>query len=296
MEDFGSVARTFNELTNMILDAVHVSSLNMYAVVPGLMLNPAQIAEGAAPGKLFQLEEGVDPRQFFHKLEMGSLSADSVTVWDKLKSSLTEAAGINEIGLGQFAPNSRTSATEVSMTQQSSSAIIRSVAQTVETRMLDQMLDLTWKTGVQHMSKNDDMLKRAAGEAMFDAMIARRKEFASRSWTFQARGISSLISRSQKAKALLQVVGIIGQNETLMKAFLQKIDPVKLVDQILALNGVDITTLQTSERDRLMQSVVGPMQDAGAEGGRVTPQGGGSNLESNMGSLARTLGIGGQGG
>src|SRR5258705_1184177 len=43
MEDFGAVARTFNDLTNMIIDAVHTSSLKMFAMVPAMLLNPNQV-------------------------------------------------------------------------------------------------------------------------------------------------------------------------------------------------------------------------------------------------------------
>lgn len=290
MEDFGSVAKTFNELTNMILDAVHTSSLNMYAIVPGMLLNPGQVAEGLKPNKLWQLEEGFKAQDFAQKLEMGNLSADSLRVWEELKRMLSAAADMNEIGLGQFAPNSRTSATEIQQTQQSSSALIRSVAQTVETRWLDPVLDLVWKTGIQHMSEKDEMLRQAAGEEMFRAILARRREFASHNFTFQARGISSLIARSQQNRALLQVLGIIGQNDILMQTFLQEIDPVKLVKRLLELSGIDITTLQTSERDRMMQAVVGPLQEKAGAG--TVQLSSGTGLAGNMNALARTMGIG----
>lgn len=285
MEDFGSVAKTFNELTNMLLDAVHTSSLNMYAIVPGMLLNPNQVAEGASPNKLWLLEDGVNSKEFASKLEMGNLSPDALRVWQSMKEELSQAAGINEIGLGQFAPNSRTSATEISATQQSSSALVRSVAQTVETRWLDPTLDLVWKTGMQHVGKGDSAIRRAAGDQMFDTMIARRREFVTRPFTFQARGISQLIDKAQKQRAVLSVLGVIAQSETLLQSFMQKVDPVKLVEKLLEWGGVDITDFQTSDRDRMMQNVVSPLQQAG-EGAPT------SNGSTDMGGLANLMGIG----
>ncbi len=289
MEDFGSVAKTFNELTNMIIDAVHSSSLNMYSMVPGMLLNPQQAAEGMSPNKLWLLEDGMDARQFANKLEMGTLSADSLRVWETMKQQLAEAADMNQISLGQFAPNSRTSATEVQQTQQSSSALIRSVAQTVETRFLNQILDLTWKTGVQHMTLDDEVLKMAAGEQMYQAIYARKKDFVSRPITFQAQGISSVIAKGQQSRALVQVLGIVAQNDVLLQAFLGEIDPVKLVKKLLDLSGIDIYDLQTTERERLMQSAVGPLQAAGAGTGQPRT---GTGQPGDMNGLARVMGIG----
>ena len=290
MEDFGSVAKTFNDLTNMIIDAVHTSSLKAFAMVPSMLLNPNQVAEGISPNKIFMLEDGYKASDFALELSLGNLSADAVKVWQAMKAELTEAAGINEIGLGQFAPNSRTSATEITETQQSSSALIRSVAQTVETRFLDPQLDLIWKTGMQHADPNNTMLANAAGEEMWQAMIGSRRELVKRPVTFQARGISSLISRSQQLKTLLGILSVIGQNQVLMQAFLAEVDIGKLVDRILFLSGVDKTKLSLSAREQMVKSLAQPIQQAQDQSqGAPAPAQPGQNFASGA---VNALGIG----
>jgi hypothetical protein len=285
MEDFGAVAKTFNDLTNMIIDAVHTSSLNAFAMVPSMLINPNQVAEGISPNKIFMLEDGYSAKEFAEKLALGTLNADAVKVWETMKSELTEAAKMNEVGLGQFAPNSRTSATEITETQQSGSALIRSVAQTVETRYLDPTLDLIWKTGMQHAQLNNPMLAKAAGEEMWMAMIGARKEFIRRPVTFQARGISSLISRSQQLKTLLGILGTIGQNELLMQEFLKKVDLSKLVALIFRLSGIDMTKISISERDRMIASVTGPLNAAQQSGTGAPAQPGTEAVDSTVNSL-----------
>jgi hypothetical protein len=290
MEDFGSVAKTFNDLTNMIIDAVHTSSLKAYAMVPGMLLNPNQINEGISPNKIFLLDDGYRPEDFAKELSLGQLSPDSVRVWESMKSELSNAAGINEIGLGQFAPNSRTSATEITETQQSSSALIRSVAQTVETRYLDPQLDLMWKTGMQHASLDSKMLRQAAGEEMWEALHARRREIISHPFTFQARGISGLISRNQQLKALMGILGVIAQNDVLMQAFLKKIDIEKLVNRIFTLSGVDLSKLTISARDTMIRSITEPMQDAAANSaGAAQPS---ERGQQEVASAVSALGVG----
>lgn len=290
MEDFGALATTFTELTNMILDAVHTSALKMYAIVPDMLMNPGQIAGGMAPNKMWLLEPGYRAEDFAKALDMGTLPAEAVKVWQLLKSELGEAAGMNEIGLGQFAPNSRTSATEVLETKQSSSALIRSLAQTIETGYLDPTLDLAWKTGLQHAEKNDPMLINAAGEEMWAALYARRKELIQRPITFQARGISAMIQRSQTMKALMGVISMISGNEMLTQEFMKKVDLSKLIGKLFELSGVDLTKLQASDREKMMAQVANPLQQL-QQGAQGAPGAQGA-VPSEMSGITKALGVG----
>ena len=288
MEDFGSVSKTFTELTNMILDAVHTTSLKAYAVVPGMLLNPNQIAEGLSPNKMFLLEDGYKASDFAQHLDLGTLPAESVMIWKALKAELSEAAMLNEIGIGQFAPKGRTSATEITETQQSSSALLRSVAQTVETRYLDPTLDLVWKTGLQHVSPKDTKISKAVGDDMFQALIANRKELIKRPLTFQARGISQLIQRSQMLKSLFNILGVIAQNDILLKEFLASIDVKKFVNKLFELSNIDLTSVRITEQEKMIRSITEPLQavqENVAGAAAPSPQGAGEvkNLVSSMG-------------
>lgn len=290
MEDFGSVAKTFTELTNLILDAVYTVSLKAWAVVPSLLVNPEQIAEGITPNKTFFLEDGVDPRMFAHALDLGTLPPETIKAWELLKNELTEAANVNEIGLGQFAPKGRTSATEVSATQQSSSALIRSIAQTVETRGLDPTLDLIWKTGLQHVKAGDKQLAAAAGDKMFGALMSQRRDLIQRPYTFQARGISNTLHKAQQLKTLMGVFQVIGSNQILAQQFFSSISIDKFIKLLFSLSGIDMSKLEASEREKMMAQVTQPLQQAeqNAKGAGA----GGGQAQGQMQDVARTMGIG----
>lgn len=292
MEDFGSVAKTFNELTNMILDAVHTSSLKAFAMAPGLLLNPGQVAEGISPNKIFQLEEGVRPNDFMKEIELGSLPPESVQVWQAIKNELREAADINEVGLGQFAPKSRTPATETVLAQQNSSALVRSIAQTVESHYLNPTLDLVWKTGLQHASPDDQMLSRAAGPEMYAALIGQRRELARRELTFQARGISTLIQKGRLLRSLMQVLQVMSANELLLAEFLKIADLKKLVKLLFELSDIDLSKLELSQQDRLIRSVAQPLQQAGDQAAANTQgQSAGPQTRSDAQEIASSLGV-----
>ena len=295
MEDFGSVAKTFTILTNLILDAVYTSSLNAFAVIPEMLENPGQLSEGITPNKMFMLEGGQRAADFIQTIDLGNVSPESFKVWQAIKSELREAADINEVGLGQFAPKGRTSATEITQTQESSNSLIRSIAHTVETHWLDPTLDLVWKTGLQHIDPKDSTMRAVAGEEMFDALIARRKELVQKPLTFRARGISSLIQKAQLLRSIMQVLQVMGTNELLLREFLQQIDIGKLVDLIIDLSGVDKTRLQLSEREKLIKQVAQPLEERRSQveadnQGRVAAAG----QQQDGQEIAKALGVSNQ--
>jgi hypothetical protein len=299
MEDFGSLAQTLNMLTNLILDAVQMSTMKAYAVVPAMLSDPSQLAGGMTPNKLFHLEDGNRPEDFMKAIDLGNLGPDAMAVWQTIKKELTEAANQNEIGLGGFAPKGRTSATEISQTQESSSAVIRSIAQTVEARVLNPQLDLVWKTGLQHMNPNDPMLKAACGEDMFGVLMSRRRELASRPMTFQAHGISSMIQKSRMLKSLLQLMSFLSQSPELLGEFMKQVDLGKFIKLLFKLSDIDITKVTMSQREQLMQQTAQAFQAAqqqamGAQGvppGQGAPEApGGAGPE--MQQVVQSLGIG----
>lgn len=291
MEDFGSVAKTYTELTNMILDAVHTVSLKAFVMAPSMLLNPEQANEGIGPNKLFLIEEGVKASDFAQALEMGTLPPESFKVWETMKRQLTEAAGINEIGMGQFAPKGRTSATEVESTQNNSSALVTSIAGTIETRWLDPTLDLAWKTGLQHTSANDVLLKAAVGDEMFSALIGRRKELIRRPFTFQARGISNTIKRANTLKSLMGLMQVIGSNPLLLQEFMKEVSMPKLTKMLFDLSDVPFDKLSMSDREKQISAVTQQAQQAQQNAGPPNGQAGAEG-KKQVGDVARTMGIG----
>jgi hypothetical protein len=278
MEDFGSLARLFTELTNMIVDAVYTTSLKVFGMVTGMLEDPTQIDDGLYPNALFRLEQFGRPEDFLRAVDLGALSPDAVRVWQIIKTELETAAMLNDITRGQFAPKGRTSAQEVATVEQNASAMIRSVARTVERRLVEPVLDRVWRTGLQTMKKGDKALRAAVGDAMFDAIWSQRKDFASSPFTFRVRAISGLIAKSQKLRMLLQTLAVIGRAPFLMQSFMTKYSPDKLLDVILELHNIDAADLQISERERMMQALAqqgqGTVPGAGPQGPRPLAVGG----------------------
>lgn len=257
MENWASVARTYIAMTNLIMDAVFLTSIKAFVTVPDMLEDPTEMEEGVFPAKTFQLEAGGDARQFLAAVDLGSLSSGSVQVWSALKQILREGASFNEIALGQSPPKGDITATEIAATEQGSTALQRAIAQTIEARFLEPTLELVWKIGLQHMDEGDEELRDALGEETFNMFLDRAEELARRRITFQARGLSSLIERQQKLRALMSALQIMGSNPAFAQVLFQKIEPSKLVDEMLRLLGIDTLKLRSSPREQQVASISG---------------------------------------
>lgn len=244
MEDWTDVADAFIEFTNLILDGTRTSAMKAFAVLPGLLEDPTQLDEGISPNKMFKLDEDITQRiqEFIKEIDLGTLPAEAFQVWQALKQENREGAKLSEIALGLMAPHQGTTATEITSVMQSGSAMIRSMARTIEVRFLEPVLTLIWQTALQHM--NFMALANEIGNETAQMLTARAQEFSDLKIRFRVTGISGLIDRQIELQKLLQILMIVGQNELLTQALLQQADPGKILEQLFHLSGVDMSRLK----------------------------------------------------
>lgn len=266
MEDWADVADAFIEMTNLILDGTFTSAMKAFAALPEMLENPTDLEEGISPNKIFRLAEGLpNVKEFIKEIDLGTLPPEAINVWGALKQELREGAKLSEIALGQLAPNQGTTATEINTVTQSGSAMIRSMARTIESRFLEPVLTMLWQVALQHMDFT--ALAPQIGEATAAMLTQRRDEFRDLKITFRVRGISGLIDRQMQLRNLLSMLQIVGQNELLLRALLQRASPDKILNQLFHLFGVDPNELAPTQQERTLASLVAPQaQPAAAPG------------------------------
>lgn len=277
METVARLSKAFVELTNLILDGVMTSTLNAFAAVPEMLSDPTQLDEGLYPNVTFLLEQGIPADQFMTKIELGRLPGEAITIWQALKGELREGVRQNEMSTGQFAPNSRTSATEVNSVEGNSSAMLEAVARTVEERVLEPMLELVWKTGLQHLTADDTEMAEVVGPELFQALVVNKEELATRRVTFRARALTGLIAKSTKLKALSQMVQAVLQVPPFAQAFAAKYDLGKVFDYMIGLMDIDTKPFELTPREQAMKRLEAQVQQqmAVAMGGGGEPGQGG---------------------
>lgn len=249
MEDWSQVADAFIEMTNLILDGAFMSAIKSFVGDSSALRDPRQLDEGIAPGTYFDVEDGRAPNSVLQQLDLGTIPGAVITVWQALKQELREGAKLSEIALGQVPPKGRITATEISQVSQSGSAMIRSIARTIESRWLEPVLTLVWQTALQHMDFTE--LATEIGEDTANMLNGRREEFLTRKIRFRVRGISGLIDRQTKLQNMLGMLQIVGQSEPLLQALLADISIERLVDLLMTLFGVDAKSIKLTDLERI---------------------------------------------
>lgn len=283
MENMGSLARLFNDLTNLMMDAVYTSAMKAFAINPYMLEDPTQADEGLFPNVTYRMQDGSDPDMFMKEINLGQIPPDVFQIWTQLKAELRESANFNELSTGQFAPKGRTSAAETMTVQQNSDVVLRDIARNVETRWIEPNLDLIWKTGLQHMKRNDPRLIQAVGPEMYAALYARRKELVKRPYTFKARGISTMLAKQAKFRNFMQMLAVLQQNQQLMQAFFAKYQPDRVLSWLLYLQEIDPTKFEPTQRELQMQALVQQSQALAGPMGQPSPQLGGPGQSQTAG-------------
>jgi hypothetical protein len=180
---------------------------------------------------------------------MGTLDPQAFNVWQMLKKELQEGAAFNDMTLGNSAPKGRTSATEIDTVDGNSTAYMRAIANNVETLLLEPVLDLIWKTSLQHLTSKDKEIQQAIGDQWFKTFLKMKKKFAEYQITFVCRGITSLLARKQKLQEFLQFLQIAASNPEMTQILAQTWPPQKLFAYLAMLMDVDVDQLQGSPRE-----------------------------------------------
>lgn len=256
MENWADVAVAFNEMTNLILDGVFTSTMNAFGVIEDAMIEPSQANDGIHPNKMYKFEEGTNIATAFVSLDLGRLPPESIQVWQGLKAELREGAAFNELSLGQVPPKGDITATEINASTQGAAVTTRSIARTIEQNILDVILMLVFKTGLQHLSENDAGAKAALGERVFQAILKRKKDFFNDNIVITVNGISELIDRGEKLRSLIRMIEILGQNELLLKTFLKKYDMPSVLDEMIRLSGIDTSKLTPKPQVKVTASLI----------------------------------------
>lgn len=251
VENFATICRTLNELTNLILDAVFTSAMKAFAVVPSLLEDPGQIDEGVYPNVVFRLQDGALPADFLKEVNLGMLPPDVMQVWQTLKAELQEGAGLQS----QQPIKSHTPAAGVGNAQQSDNQLMQSIGANIEGLFLEPLLDTIWKTAIQFIDRKDQEWRDAIGDTWFETLLKNKKQFAKMSTRFSFRGISSMIDRGQKLQKLMQLLQVVGQNQQLMQAMLSEIDATRFLHYLYELFDVERDRFTLSNRQRMMATI-----------------------------------------
>lgn len=287
VETWADIARTFCEMTNLIIDAGMMASMNAFAIDADMLADPEQAASGVFPNKVFALKPGSNAKQFVEVIQLGALSTAAVNVWTALKQEMREGAATNDLDLGQAVPKGDVTATEITAVQAGGTALIQSIASSLETGCVDPLLNLIFQTALQHAFQNVqpdgaggfvvprsiEPLRVALGPEYFSMFATRWQDFVTYAPAFRARGISGLVERGQKLRSMIQIMQAVGSSPQMQMAFLSSIGAQKFFRQMVILTGIDPNEFPPDQISQFMlQQMVAPAGASPAPAGGSSGQ------------------------
>ena len=274
VEGFASLAATFTELTNLVLDSTFITAMNAYMVWPEALADPTQLNDGMFPNKQYLADQDWPwDREFIRPVELGQVNPELFRIWAGIKNELMEASSENELGLGQLAPKSDVTATEIGAAERGGQAIHSNIAADVESTALNPMLEITYMTALQHADPAQDQeLQQFLGEEWSAVLTQRRQEFRSRKFHMIANGLSGLIERAEQLRNMTGLLNIIGANETLAMAYQKEYSLPKTLGVLMRGNGVDTSQIKLDPNE---QPIAPPPQPGGGGPGDLVSTGGG---------------------
>ena len=251
VEVFRDLANTFIELTNLLIDAAFASSIHSYMIWLDALDDPSQIQDGIAPGTTVTARDTWPAGQdFVREIRTGEFPPALINVWQGIKGELRDGAMLNETTLGQVPPKGDITATEIRSSTSGSSAMMASIAQDYDTRLLGPMLELVFWTGIQiYDPEENPELAKELGDDLSAMLVTQRETIRGRQFKFTASGITSAVDRGQRLQGTMGLLQILGQSEFLAAAFAQKHSVPKLLDTIIDGLDIDASRLEKDEEE-----------------------------------------------
>lgn len=270
VEGFIDTAETFENMTNILLDAVRMSSMNAFEANPEKLDDPDSLQNGLGPNHTFMLDPDEDDgKPAIRPVELGKqLGPEPFTMWNGLKGELREAAAQNDLSLGQVPQSGDVTATAATLASQGQSALTEAIAADIETGFLGPILLLAYYNTVQHMDSTSDpeFLSQFTPEEL--AMIeAQRDDFRNQRFSFKASGITATLERAQRLRGLLSALNVIGSNPMLVQGYQALGFSIgQMVKLVLEEHGVETDKLKATPEEQAQAAIAAQGQPSLGEG------------------------------
>ena len=280
VELFERISATFEELTNLLLDGINTTSIPAHTYFPEFLDTPEDLQKnGVRPGGAYAVKPGTPANaKPLQALETGRISDQVFAVWQGISKEEREAAGQNEISLGNLSTGEKT-AKEVGDAGAGAQQMMLNIARDLEEVVLNRVISLVWLTGLQALQPENQEMAAVLGADRFSALITRRADFFQRRIALRVRAISGQMRRRVELQELLTMLQTILQNPLLVQEFLRVYSMSRLVAYLVSLFGVNAEnfrkTLAEQQQDLLVSQLgaaAGQAQGKPPAGGQRNPQ------------------------
>ena len=211
-----AIKDAIDEISQMQVDHLKFSLLNMFEIDMQMMENPEDIATGVEPGKFFRKRPGTGGQKMIQTVDMVPLTGDSFNAQLAFGKEYQRGTFITDQTQGQLDVKGETTATEVTTTQANTTLMLGDIALHIEDTLLTPVAERTWDRMFQFMDSMSNpswsmVLGDYRGQFLDGLPIQDRIAIIQSNYRFSARGLSRALERAQNLQKLINYVQVIGQ-------------------------------------------------------------------------------------
>lgn len=266
MEDARGNQQALVSLINLVLDAAYYASIRAFVADPNMFYDIRQLQEGIYPGKVFLRVSG--EKSPIEAIQLGTIDPMLLTLVQWISSETLSSSGISEVNIGMLPLRGRHAATTVVAAQRQASIPLMAAVRCLEKTFLKPLL---WWMSVLFFANKDtitdrhllDVLNKKAPDLM--QLSDEEAESIYSSWRFEARGISSTLSRIQEINKIMQLLQLAA-SDPMLGAMLNR---EELLKRLLFNMGIDTQNVLKPLPQNIQQLAMIQSALAGGRGRKV---------------------------
>lgn len=284
--------KTLIEMYNLIIDASMKAVWGINQINVDALADPKQVSGSIPWGSNIKTNSSLAPGQkVMEPVVTGDVPQDALTVMNIIQQEFNSSSMSSDLRQGVI-PFRQVKATEVVETSNTITSVFQGVAKNVEQKLIHKELEKAWQTVCQ----NFDMIDKEELTALFGkdrgeqiSQMDPQEVFVNtvNGTKFKVFGISLTLSKSMDFRKWTTLLQTVFANEMLLEVFLQKYDPTKFLNEIMASMDIDKTKIELPEVEQ-GQQVESEMLE-----GEPTPDQGSQVPQAGAGSLADIFSGGG---
>jgi hypothetical protein len=277
-DDAVNTWRFLNELISLMFDGALASVWGKGQYRSDYVENPEDFEEGIPQAATFLLRPNTpEGYKAYEKIDSGELPEYAAKMFDLAMREFQTAMATNDLKLGQQPPREST-ATAIVEAMQASGSLFESIAARVEDTFLDPLFELSWQTILQYEFDHkltDPVLVQILGPARVLELTKMSNEerfvILAQAAKFKCRGLRGVTARSRVLTKLANLLQLMGQNEPLAQAILQKYSMQRIGEQVIRNSGIDPSTLEKTQEEKDAEEAQQMVEESLGQGGGAAP-------------------------
>ena len=232
------VARSMNELDNLMLDGAIAEVWGIRQFRPDLLENAEECDDGIPQGFTGKMKEGSQPNEkFLERVDDGAVPQLAIEMQRQKSSQFQTATALPETAQGNLPPR-QVKATEIAQTSAASQGFFAGAAGFLDKNFVCPIIELSWMTLWQYV---DDFMEPEVAQIIGPerALVLQHMSAAERfvmmatAVRFDVKGLRELAQSQEFFSRLTTFLQSLGVNPALMMAFDSKYDVVPYLEDMM---------------------------------------------------------------